>query len=147
MKALFLFAGMPLAGFVFGLGWGWVCQRGETGERESPAMIGIVFALAFFAAACLLGAFGAAAHPGDDARAEWLRGLQTPGGMSCCNQQDCHPTDAMMRDGQWWVTDPTRTWEPVPADRVLTTPNLDGRAVVCRTPSGEIRCFVPPASS
>ena len=35
-------------------------------------------------------------------------------------------------------------WVAVPERAVLRRENPDGRAILCRTPNGFIRCFVPP---
>ena len=57
-----------------------------------------------------------------------------------------------MQDGRWEVlifpynADSAR-WFPVPDRAVLRRENPDGRPILCRTPNGFIRCFVPPAGT
>jgi len=94
----------------------------------------------------------AAAHEGEDALSAWLRSLTTADGKSCCDMRDCRPAEARLTaNGAWEVLiqpyeGPTR-WSPVPERAVLRRDNPDGRPIVCRTPNGFIRCFVPPPGS
>jgi hypothetical protein len=94
----------------------------------------------------------AMAHDGSDPLAIWYRSLTTADGKSCCTMRDCAPGEARMREGHWEVL--IRSWEVgdarwvvVPDPAVLRRENPDGRPIVCRTPNGFIRCFVPPAGS
>jgi hypothetical protein len=57
-----------------------------------------------------------------------------------------------MKEGHWEVliaayevADPR--WVVVPDPAVLRVENPDGRPILCRTPNGFIRCFVPPAGT
>ena len=69
-----------------------------------------------------------------------------------CAMHDCAPPEARIKEGHWEVlifpynADYAR-WFPVPDHAVLRRENPDGRPVVCRTPNGFIRCFVPPPGS
>ena len=91
----------------------------------------------------------AAAHEGSDPLAVWYRLLTTADGKSCCAMRDCVPAEARIRDGHWEVliffynADYAR-WFPVPDNAVLRRENPDGQPILCRTPNGFIRCFVPP---
>jgi hypothetical protein len=91
----------------------------------------------------------AAAHEGTDPLAVWYRSLKTADGKSCCAMHDCAPAEARMRDGHWevWIfpynADAGR-WFVVEDHAVLRRENPDGRPILCRTPNGFIRCFVPP---
>ena len=83
--------------------------------------------------------------------AVWLRSLTTPEGQSCCDMRDCRPAEARLIDGHWEVLvqpyeGPAR-WSIVPDRAVLRRDNPDGRPILCRTPNGFIRCFVPPPGS
>ena len=94
----------------------------------------------------------AAAHEGTDPLAVWYRSLTTADGKSCCAMHDCAPAEARITEGQWEVlifpfnADYAR-WFPVPDHAVLRRENPDGRPIICRTPNGFIRCFVPPPGS
>lgn len=78
---------------------------------------------------------------------EWMRSLIRPDvGTSCCNLNDCGPTDAEWKDGQWWATVRGR-WTPIPPEKIVESPlSIDGEAWVCALAS-TIFCFVPPISS
>jgi hypothetical protein len=91
-------------------------------------------------------------HDGADALAAWYRSLATADGKSCCSMHDCAPAEARMKEGHWEVLiraydigDPR--WVVVPDQAVLRRENPDGRPILCRTPNGFIRCFVPPAGT
>ncbi len=77
----------------------------------------------------------------------WMRSLQRPGGEgSCCSLNDCLPTDAEWRDGEWWAI-VRGEWRLIPPKVILQTPiSMDGEAWVCAGPQ-QIYCFVPPLSS
>ena len=67
---------------------------------------------------------------------------QTNYGGSCCNNQDCHPTDAR-RVGDHWEVPINGVWHKVPEDAVIRKNSPDGQAHVCNI--GEtIICFVEP---
>jgi hypothetical protein len=84
---------------------------------------------------------------------QWMRSLQRPGGEgSCCSLNDCLPTDAEWREGQWWAI-VRGIWTAIPPGKVLTSPlSMDGESWVCAGPGAPgwtpvIYCFVPPLSS
>lgn len=80
---------------------------------------------------------------------QWMRSLKRPDtGTSCCNLNDCNPTDAEWRDGQWWAV-LRGSWIPVPPEKVLASPlSLDGEAWLCASLSSPfVYCFVPPLNS
>ena len=115
-----------------------------TSRPRRLAIVLILVTLAFLGSCALImvpSRYGFA-HPDH----EWLRSLQAPDGSSCCNERDCAPSDARIEAGAWWVP-ASAGWEKVPPERVLRTPNRDGRPVLCRLPSGVIVCFVPPAGA
>jgi len=91
-------------------------------------------------------------HDGADALASWYRSLTTADGKSCCSMHDCAPAEARMKEGRWevliqaWEVGDAR-WVAVPDRAVLRRENPDGRPILCRTPNGFIRCFVPPAGT
>ena len=93
----------------------------------------------------------ARAHEGEDALARWYRSPRTAEGRSCCSMRDCHPAEARLSNGQWEVLvqpyEAPARWTTVPAQAVLRRDNPDGRPIVCHTPNGFIRCFVPPAGT
>lgn len=98
--------------------------------------------------ACTFAVAGAPhAHSSDDALSAWLRTLHARDGSSCCHDRDCAPSDARLERGQWEVPRGDGAWEAIGPERVLTTPNRDGRPILCRLPSGVIVCFVPPAGA
>jgi hypothetical protein len=89
-------------------------------------------------------------------RGEWFHSLHMPGTNAlCCDEGDCHRTDADWRAGHWWalVND---EWREVPRSKVLSQPlSIDGSAYICSGspawtvggdphPSAAIYCFVPP---
>lgn len=78
---------------------------------------------------------------------------KTPSGGSCCNNQDCRPTQARYEPtlGVWRVL-VDGVWCPVPASTRRPYASPDGRAHVCAqkqakgySPCGGIICFVPGA--
>lgn len=87
------------------------------------------------------------AHPKSDPLAEWYSSLRANDGSSCCDLRDCSPSDARLSDGAWEVPVGDGTWEAVPPEKVLRVPNRDGRAILCKLPSGVILCFVPASES
>lgn len=100
---------------------------------------------------------------GDSSRADWFKSLQTPRGVPCCDQRDCHRATAEWRGSteSWWVF-VNGGWRPVPNDVVLKSPHsIDGDAYICMGKDsigdtrhamsglvgplpGQIYCFVPP---
>jgi hypothetical protein len=94
----------------------------------------------------------AMAHDGADAPAAWYRSLTTADGKSCCSMHDCAPAEARMKEGHWEVLIRAyevadARWVVVPDRAVLRRENPDGRPILCRTPNGFIRCFLPPAGT
>jgi hypothetical protein len=93
----------------------------------------------------------AMAHEGTDPLAAWYRSLTTAEGKSCCSMRDCAPAEARIKDGGWEVLiqpyEGSARWVAVPDRTVLRRENPDGRPILCRTPNGFIRCFVPPAGT
>jgi hypothetical protein len=82
--------------------------------------------------------------PVDPALHQWYESLKMPGTpFSCCSIADCRPADYRMgKNGYEAFLDDK--WVPVPQEKVLVGySNPVGRAVVCRTQSGTILCFVP----
>lgn len=75
---------------------------------------------------------------------DWYRGLKVPGTTrSCCNEHDCAPTLARMRDGVWFADAPDGREARVPPERVLQDQaHPGGAAVLCWR--GAVICFVPP---
>ncbi len=78
---------------------------------------------------------------------DWMRSLTRPDThTSCCNLNDCGPTDAEFREGQWWATIRGK-WTPIPDTKVVHNPiTIDGEAWVCAS-EYTIFCFVPPLTS
>jgi hypothetical protein len=83
---------------------------------------------------------------------DWYRSLHRKGlSFSCCSKQDCHTTEAELRDGVWWarlgtpviLPDGRRDWilgdyVRIPDELIvrgengLPVPNPEGEAVVCQ---------------
>lgn len=84
-------------------------------------------------------------YHGNPEYSQWMRSLVRPDtGTSCCNFQDCRPTEADFRDGQWWA-DVLGEWRPIPPEKVVKDPpSIDGEAWVCAM-NRTIFCFIPPA--
>lgn len=63
--------------------------------------------------------------------------------LSCCNKQDCYPTEAKFENGKWWARQrETGGWMPVPPEKVeQNRDNPDGRNHVCASPAGYLFCF------
>ncbi len=94
----------------------------------------------------------AMAHEGADSLTSWYRSLITADGKSCCTMRDCAPAEARMKEGHWEVLIRAyevgdARWVAVPDRALLRRENPDGRPILCRTPNGFIRCFVPPAGT
>lgn len=58
--------------------------------------------------------------------------------MSCCNKQDCYPTEARFSEGQWWAQRrEDGQWLPVPWEKVERNRDTpDGRSHMCAPPPG-----------
>lgn len=102
----------------------------------------------------------------DSATSAWFKGLQvysTDSGqdVGCCDQSDCHETNAVWQDGGWWAESRLYKgeWVRVPAANVVNQPNPTMNAVLCEArgglpsfrqvtvPGGKddwLYCFVPP---
>ncbi len=78
---------------------------------------------------------------------QWMRSLTRPDtGTSCCNLNDCSPTDAEWRDGQWWAMYRGQ-WRAIPPEKVLSKPlSMDGEAWLCAM-ERTVFCFVPPLNN
>jgi hypothetical protein len=77
-------------------------------------------------------------------RGAWFKSLKQPGtGYSCCDIADCRRTEADWHSGQWWA-DVGGAWTPIPHDKELTKPSIDGDAYVCYSPTRQVYCFVKP---
>lgn len=74
--------------------------------------------------------------------ADWMMPDQPS--TSCCNQQDCYPTEAQYRNGQWFAMQrETGQWVAVPPGKVETNrDNPDGRNHVCMSSAGTVYCFI-----
>ena len=81
-------------------------------------------------------------------RGAYFKSLRQPKtNYSCCDISDCKQLDddsAEYREGQWWAVVDDE-WTPIPQEKVLTDKMpLEGRAVVCSSPTRRIYCFVRP---
>lgn len=139
----------------------------------------------WIALACLISALSAYAH--DYKRPDldgWYGSLMRPhvgggfgGGTSCCSKEDCHTTEAELRDGQWWARlgHPVNNaagerdwvledWIKIPDEVIVRGSNGNaiinqaGEAVICHpviwkdashldTKTEVVYCFVPPDQS
>lgn len=70
---------------------------------------------------------------GHDKYHHWYQTLKTPEGLSCCNDQDCRPTQTRVRDGVHEIL-VDGVWVPVPMDRVLKQSAPDMGDHVCALP-------------
>ena len=106
---------------------------------------------------------------------DWYAGLQRKGlSLGCCSKEDCHTTEAELRDGVWWARigkpvdhqDGSRDWILgsyvripdeliVKGDDGLPVRNPEGEAVLCVWMNGNeidpvnttLFCFVPGPQS
>lgn len=143
-RTLLLLVGLPLSAGFIGL-----CLGSLTDEDDNHTLapwFGVGFAVIGFIVGVLLHISGAMARDGKTPLAQWYSSLRTPTGISCCDESDCAPTDARLRDGHWEVRPADSPWLTVPDEAVLKRENADGRPVVCIF-GGKILCFVPPAAS
>jgi hypothetical protein len=77
----------------------------------------------------------------------WYRSLKVPGtGQSCCNVTDCRPVDSAWIAGDRWHVRIDGAIIDIPASRVLSRENPDGRGIICRS-VWEVLCFVPPSGT
>jgi hypothetical protein len=117
-------------------------ERGSVSLMGMSRLLAITLAIGFAVGV-------AAAHEGMDPLAAWYRSVTTVDGKSCCSMRDCGPVEARLKESRWEVLiqpyEGGARWVEVPDRAVLRRENPDGRPIVCRTPNGFIRCFVPPA--
>ena len=85
---------------------------------------------------------------GHDELHHWYLTLKQPGnGASCCNNQDCRPTQSRMINGELQV-EVDGQWSTVARDKLLSTPSPDLQSHVCASkggyvfPKGHIFCVV-----
>lgn len=80
------------------------------------------------------------------ALSSWFESLHSLGGGYCCAKADGRETEYDQLGNHYRVPLGGKMVE-VPDDRVLSQPNLYGRALVWLTPTGKIRCFIPGAQT
>jgi hypothetical protein len=78
----------------------------------------------------------AQARPDHEAFHPWYRGLHSPEGESCCNEEDCHPVEGrfVAKGAEGAVALEIRIngrWVKVPKDRILPQPSPDGGVHAC----------------
>jgi hypothetical protein len=99
---------------------------------------------------------------------EWYKSLKNPNIdsevikiMGCCSQNDCHVTQAEIREGRWWarvgigktlynflakrddIDWELTEWRIVPLYAILQQANPTGEPVICHSRAYEIWCFIP----
>jgi len=136
-----------------------LASRSEGLEALPPAVQGIIASAICRAPRFSVASQGAqkaaeTAHPegvygsGHDQLHYWYQTLKQPGtGMSCCNNQDCRPTEARMvgNDVQVKVDG---DWTTVPPNKILNVQPPDLNAHVCAPkqsglyPKGYVFCVV-----
>ena len=73
---------------------------------------------------------------GHDELHHWYLTLKEPRtGMSCCNKQDCRPTQHRINNGAVEV-EVDGEWTPVPQYKILNTPSPDLQSHVCAPKAG-----------
>lgn len=90
---------------------------------------------------------------------EFYSGLRNGNGASCCNDNDCRPTQARwndaagtydyMVDGYWRTLTPGQSFVVVTPEALerLGKQRPDGQAHVCTSPDGtHVYCLIPAAS-
>lgn len=91
---------------------------------------------------------------GDNRRSDWFMNIHARQGAWCCDLTDAAHIDedhVKQIDNTWYVfIGSPAHWVPVPADRIVNTPSIDGEPYLFMaltplegSPDG-IRCFVPP---
>jgi len=86
----------------------------------------------------------------------WYKKLMRPDqpGTSCCSKEDCVPTRAELRDGEWWAMR-NGVWVKIPPEKINAEDSYDTSAHICFPPPhkthglygyepGRIFCFVKP---
>lgn len=81
----------------------------------------------------------------------WYEKLMRPDlpSSSCCNKQDCTPTQAKMVDGKWHAMRAGK-WIEIPQSKINREESIDSQAHICFSPWVEdesILCFVKPGSA
>jgi hypothetical protein len=159
-------------------------DAGKGDEIQAMFHFGLTVASPAIAAAlALISVLILSAHSHDYKRSDldsWYENLHRPTNgfrsTSCCSKQDCHTTEAELRNGEWWARigkpidrpDGTRDWElgeytKIPDELIvrgangLPVPNEAGEAVICHSfgvvgskispAASTIYCFVPPDQS
>lgn len=87
-------------------------------------------------------------HPPQDAQihekfySTWM--MPDHPSSSCCNKEDCYPTEARFKRGQWWARQrETGQWMRIPPEKVeRDRDSPDARAHVCASKAGYVYCFV-----
>src|SRR6266516_4221428 len=94
----------------------------------------------------------------------WYASLKRGDGFPCCNVSDCHPTEAELRNGEWWGKVGPRKgdggwellgWVKIPANVILSgKQNQAGEPVICHSMAFDgahfdparvqVYCFVVP---
>ena len=81
----------------------------------------------------------------------WYEGLMRPDhpAWSCCNKNDCTPTQAKLVEGRWHALKAGR-WIAIPNAKINAEESLDSQAHICYTPGSitndDVLCFVKPGS-
>jgi hypothetical protein len=81
----------------------------------------------------------------------WYQKLMRPDvpHMSCCNRQDCTPTQAKLVDGKWRALKAGR-WITIPNEKINSEESVDSQAHICWYPStiatDDVLCFVKPGN-
>jgi hypothetical protein len=86
---------------------------------------------------------------GHDQLHHWYQTLKQPkNGASCCNNQDCRPTQSRMINGEVQV-EIDGEWTIVPREKILNVPSVDLQSHVCAPsaangmfPKGYIYCVI-----
>ena len=111
----------------------------ETGHESGSVMMiraGLVLLL-------LAAAVPAGAH-------SWYTGLRNRSGISCCEDQDCHPVGLCVLPDRKQGLVIEGVCRPIPRDKVLDLPSPDGGAHACWQRFGQppaIRCVILPGET
>lgn len=89
-----------------------------------------------------------ASHAHDGHNDDWFRSLKNGMGGSCCDGSDyqrVEDPDWKMEDNAYWVR--LGEWQKVPDDRIVSTKNIIGPAIVWpyidMAGKERVRCFLP----
>lgn len=68
-------------------------------------------------------------------------------GVSCCNKEDCYPTEAKFERGSWYAKQRENgEWMKVPPEKIERNRDApDARAHVCASKWGYVYCFISAA--